>query len=108
LGDGTFGRALKCLNIIENKHYAVKVIRAVPRYNESAKIEADILIDIANKGGANNNIVFMKEYFVHKDKEGDHVCLVFETLGKSLYDFIKENRYKGMTKYPIFKNSLFF
>ena len=25
LGDGTFGRALKCLNIIENKNYAVKV-----------------------------------------------------------------------------------
>jgi hypothetical protein len=23
------------------------------------------------------------------------MCLVFETLGKSLYDFIKENKYKG-------------
>jgi hypothetical protein len=24
------------------------------------------------------------------------MCLVFETLGKSLYDFIKDNGYKGM------------
>jgi hypothetical protein len=24
------------------------------------------------------------------------MCLVFETLGKSLYDFIKANKYKGM------------
>lgn len=65
MGDGTFGRALKCLNIIENKHYAIKVIRAVKRYNESAKIEADILIDIANKGGHNAGIVYLKEYFNH-------------------------------------------
>ena len=38
----------------------------------------------------------MKEYFFHKDKEGEHMCLVFETLGKSLYDYIKANNYKGM------------
>lgn len=43
-------------------------------------------------------VVYLKEYFYHKDKEGDHMCLVFETLGKSLYDFIKANNYKGMQK----------
>jgi hypothetical protein len=37
LGDGTFGRALRCT---EKKTTAVKVIRAVPRYANSAKIEA--------------------------------------------------------------------
>ena len=95
LGDGTFGRALKCLNIIENKYYAVKVIRAVKRYNESAKVEVDILSDIMDKGGAQFGIVHLKEYFIHSDKEGEHMCLVFETLGKSLYDFVKLNSYKG-------------
>lgn len=68
------------------------------RYNESAKIEADILKDIHEKGGTKQGIVFMKEYFFHKDNEGDHMCIVFETLGKSLYDFIKANSYKGMNK----------
>ena len=95
MGDGTFGRALKCLNIIENKYYAVKIIRSVKRYNESAKIEANILLDIMKKGGSQAGVVLLKEYFIHTDKEGEHVCLVFETLGKSLYDFIKLNKYKG-------------
>jgi hypothetical protein len=27
------------------------------------------------------------------------MCLVFETLGKSLYDFIKTNKYKGMSSF---------
>jgi dual-specificity kinase len=40
LGDGTFGRALQCVEMSENRIYAVKVIRAVARYTESAKTEA--------------------------------------------------------------------
>jgi dual-specificity kinase len=47
------------------------------------------------KGGAEAGVVHLKEYFIHTDKEGEHMCLVFETLGKSLYDFIKLNKYKG-------------
>ncbi len=65
------------------------------RYNVSAKVEVDILSDIMEKGGAMFGVVHMKEYFIHSDKEGEHMCLVFETLGKSLYDFVKLNKYKG-------------
>ena len=66
------------------------------RYNESAEIEANILEDIKKKGGYKNGIVYMKEMFKYTEpKDGDHMCLVFETLGKSLYDFIKANDYKG-------------
>lgn len=65
------------------------------RYNESAKVEVDILSDIMDKGGSALGVVHLKEYFIHSDKEGDHMCLVFETLGKSLYDFVKINKYKG-------------
>ena len=68
------------------------------RYNESAKIEADILKDLYDKGGSRQGVVLMKEYFFHKDIDGDHMCIVFETLGKSLYDFIKNNSYKGTEK----------
>lgn len=72
------------------------------RYNESAKIEADILQEINKKGGFNSGIVYLKEYFYFKDKEGDHMCLAFETLGKSLYDFIKANNYKGTNQSYIY------
>jgi hypothetical protein len=62
----------------------------VKRYNESAEIEASILEDIKQKGGCERGIVYMHEHFRFIDREGEeHVCLVFETLGKSLYDFIK-------------------
>lgn len=40
LGDGTFGRTLQCIEVNENRIYAVKVVRAVARYTESAKTEA--------------------------------------------------------------------
>ena len=56
------------------------------RYNESAKVEVDILSDIMEKGGAMFGVVHLKEYFIHADKDGEHMCLVFETLGKSLYE----------------------
>ena len=70
------------------------------RYNESAKIEADILADLNRKGASSESIVHMKEYFYHNDSEGDHMCLVFETLGRSLYDFVKANSYKGTIREP--------
>jgi len=56
-GDGTFGRALKCLDSKTTKIHAVKMIRSVKRYTESAKVEADILRQLKNKGGCDHNIV---------------------------------------------------
>jgi len=51
LGDGTFGRALRCVEKKNQEVVAVKVIRAVPRYAQSARIEAQILRELKNKGG---------------------------------------------------------
>jgi hypothetical protein len=68
----------------------------VKRYNESAQIEAKILEDIKQKGGCSSRIVYMHESFMHIDeKKNEQMCLVFETLGASLYDFIKANKFKG-------------
>ena len=38
-----------------------------------------------------HHIIRYYENFYHYQ----HYCIVFETLGKSLYDVIKQNRYKG-------------
>ena len=83
------------MSLKDNLYYAVKIIRAVPRYNSSAKIEINILTDVRKKGGASHNLVLMHESFIHKEGENQHTCLVFETLGKSLYEFIKANKYYG-------------
>ena len=64
LGDGTFGRALKCVQLNqmetykEESVYAVKVVRAVQRYTESAKFEAQIMDDLQKQGGKNRGIVY--------------------------------------------------
>lgn len=69
------------------------MIRAVPRYIKSAKIEVHILKDILSKndGTGREFIVDFKEAFDFKD----NYCMVFELLGLSLYEFQKKNDYKG-------------
>lgn len=72
----------------------------MPRYAESAKFEAQILQDLQKQGGCDKGIVYLKETFINKSKQSfggvvSNMCLVFEPLGKSLYDFIKDNGYKG-------------
>jgi dual-specificity kinase len=96
LGDGTFGRALECEDVEANRVVAVKVVRAVERYTHSAKIEANILNDIKIKGGCTQNLVDLEDVFTHEsDTKIQNTCLVFEPLGKSLFDFIKDNNYQG-------------
>jgi serine/threonine protein kinase len=101
LGDGTFGRTLLCQKIgeaseDERSNYAVKIIRCVRRYNQSAQYEVSILKDIVKRGGTSEHLVHLYEQFEHEDPQGKrHMCLVFETLGKSLYEFVKANKYYG-------------
>jgi len=92
LGDGTFGRCVLAHDTLNNSQVAIKVIRDVKRYIENAKIEADILKDIrkSDPDGA-LGCAIMFETFMHQQ----HYCLVFEPLGRSLYDFLKDNHFRG-------------
>ena len=67
------------------------------RYIESAKVEADIILNIM-KSDKNNksHCVKMLEYFYFEDSNKEYMALVFEKLGKSLYEFIKANKYRGI------------
>ncbi len=66
------------------------------RYIESAKIEAETIIDIMRKDmSRESHCVSMMDYFYFEDQSNRYIALVFEKLGKSLYDFIKMNRYRG-------------
>ena len=89
---------MECLNLQDNITYGVKVIRPVPRYLDSAKYEADIILEILRADTNNESkIVNMLEYFYFEEKRKNYIALVFEKLGKSLYEFIKENDYKGFS-----------
>ncbi|GBE62154.1 CMGC Lammer [Babesia ovata] len=91
IGDGTFGRVLHCEK--NGEKYAVKVVRDVEKYVSSAKIEVDILMDIRKVDVAGeSHCVVLHDHFMFKKRI---MCLVFEQLGDSLYDFLKRNDYKG-------------
>lgn len=92
-GDGTFGRVVLAHDSSTKREVAIKIIRDVPRYMDNAKIEADILMDIqkADPDGK-NGCAIMYEHFIHSAK---FFCMVFEPLGTSLYDFLKDNEYRG-------------
>jgi len=94
LGDGTFGRVVLAHDKRSgDREVAIKVIRDVKRYMENAKVEADILKDIRKADPEERSgCAVMYETFTHETK---FYCLVFEPLGVSLYDFLKNNGFRG-------------
>lgn len=91
MGEGTFGRVLECWDRQKKEYVAVKIIRNVPKYHEAALIEIDVLHALRrNDPGGTRHCVRMLETFQYRG----HVCMVFERLGLSLYDFLRKNSYR--------------
>ena len=91
VGIGTFGRVVECWDRFEKRKVAIKVVRRIKKYTESARIEAEILRDV-NASKEPGSELLVKMYY-HFEFRG-HCCLVFERLGCSLYDFLKANDYR--------------
>ena len=73
-----------------------KVIKPLKRYIQSAEYECDIIKEILDKDVNNESFtVNLLEYFHFEEKRKSFMGIVFETLGKSLFDFIKDNDYRG-------------
>lgn len=98
VGIGTFGRVVECWDRCDKRKVAIKIVRRVKKYTDSARIEADILRDVnASKGAGSELLVKM---FFHFEFRG-HCCLVFERLGCSLYDFLKANDYRPFPNFCV-------
>ena len=66
------------------------------RYIESAEYECEIIKEILDNDKNNESYtVNMLEYFHFDEKRKSYMGIVFETLGKSLFEFIKDNNYRG-------------
>ncbi len=73
-----------------NNIVAIKIVRNVKRYYDSAKIEADIIKDVNRNGRrGRTHCAVMYDTFSFDG----HYCMVFECLGPSLYDFLKGQKY---------------
>lgn len=103
VGLGTFGRVVECLDLRRSRkgshrgrdasrsHVAIKIVRNVKRYYESARIEAEIVNHVNRRGGrGTSHCAVLYDAFTWTS----HYCMVFESLGPSLYDFLKRHNYQ--------------
>lgn len=94
LGQGTFGKVLKCKILSNNNYVAIKVIKAIDRYREAAKTELRILNTISKFDPTGSyQCLLLLDYFDYKD----HICFVTNLFGKSIYDFMCSN---GIPRFP--------
>ncbi|XP_024516992.1 serine/threonine-protein kinase AFC1 isoform X1 [Selaginella moellendorffii] len=91
MGEGTFGRVLECWDRDTQEYVAIKLIRNVQKYRDAAMIEIDVLNELAryDRNGS-RRCVQLKRWFDFRN----HICMVFEKLGPSLYDFLRKNEYR--------------
>jgi serine/threonine protein kinase len=72
------------------------VIRPPERYVESAILETEIITNIHKTVLNESHRVKIVEYFsFQENSRKKYLAIVFEKLGKSLYEFIKSNNFGG-------------
>ncbi|XP_062393602.1 dual specificity protein kinase CLK2-like isoform X1 [Sardina pilchardus] len=96
LGEGTFGKVVQCLDRSQTgRRVALKIIKNVEKYKEAAHLEINVLERINDKDPEHKHFcVQMLDWF---DYHG-HMCISFELLSLSTFDFMKQNHY---LPYPV-------
>lgn len=89
MGEGTFGRVLECWDRQTREYVAIKVVRSIRKYRDAAMVEVDILKHLAQNDTGSLHCVQIRTWFDYRN----HICIVFEKLGPSLFDFLKRNKY---------------
>ncbi|XP_014668170.1 PREDICTED: dual specificity protein kinase CLK2-like isoform X3 [Priapulus caudatus] len=97
LGEGTFGKVLEVKDhqSANGQTIALKVIKNVEKYREAAKLEINVLEKLTEKDP--NGIYLSVRMLDWFDYHG-HMCIAFEILGLSVFDFLKDNGYQP---YPL-------
>uniref|UniRef100_A0A8C4H8X7 dual-specificity kinase n=1 Tax=Dicentrarchus labrax TaxID=13489 RepID=A0A8C4H8X7_DICLA len=90
LGAGAFGKVVECIDRDKGEHVAVKIVRNIECFREVARSEIAVLEEI-NRLDDDNRFacVRMLDWFEH---EG-HICIVFELLGLSTFEFLRQNEF---------------
>lgn len=90
LGEGTFGKVVKCFDTYRKKVVALKMIKNVRKYKDAAKLEINVLNKIKKYDPSGKHLcVSMLDWF---DYHG-HMCISFEMFGQSVYEFLKDNQF---------------
>lgn len=108
LGEGTFGRVVRCTEIRSQSDQwkeksrragggkvAVKVIKNISKYRDAARYEINVLRVLRERDPfCRYHCVQALSWFNYHG----HVCIVFEMLGLSVFDFLEKNDF---APYPI-------
>uniref|UniRef100_A0A2K1YP42 Protein kinase domain-containing protein n=2 Tax=Populus trichocarpa TaxID=3694 RepID=A0A2K1YP42_POPTR len=89
IGEGTFGQVLECWDRETREMVAVKVVRSTKKYREAAMLEVDVLQLLGKYDRNGSRCVQIRNWLDYRN----HICIVFEMLGPSLYDFLRKNNY---------------
>ena len=90
MGEGTFGQVLECWDRERKEMVAIKIVRGMKKYRDAAMIEVEMLQQLG-KHDNGNRCVQIWNWFDYRN----HICIVFEKLGPSLYDFLRKNNYRS-------------
>ncbi|XP_054821128.1 serine/threonine-protein kinase AFC2-like isoform X2 [Prosopis cineraria] len=90
IGEGTFGQVLECWDREMRVLVAIKVVRSIKKYREAAMVEVDVLHLLGKYDRNGSRCVQIQNWFDYRN----HICIVFEMLGPSLYDFLQKNNYR--------------
>lgn len=113
LGWGQFSTVWLSKDNVTNTYVALKIQKSSYHYTEAAMDEIDILVKVSKNTEDPAWIRSLEEYgvpasqragflvqllthFVHRGKNGNHICMVFEILGVNLLEIIKLYDYKGI------------
>ncbi|XP_050377816.1 serine/threonine-protein kinase AFC2 isoform X1 [Argentina anserina] len=91
MGEGTFGQVLECWDREKKEMVAIKIVRGIKKYREAAMIEIEMLQQLGKHDKGGSRCVQLRNWFDYRN----HICIVFEKLGPSLYDFLKKNNYRS-------------
>jgi len=91
LGEGTFGKVVHVKDSQkQSSNVALKIIKNVDKYREAAMLEINVLEKLGRKDPDGKYLcVRMLDWFNYYG----HMCLTFEMLGLSVFDFMKDNNY---------------
>jgi len=100
LGWGHFSTVWLCHDSSYGRFVAMKVQKSAPHYTEAAYDEIKLLAEAARRGQPPEweftGVVSLIDYFEHTGPNGQHMCMVFETMGPNVLALIKRYNFKGV------------
>ncbi|MCJ1250374.1 dual specificity protein kinase kns1 [Trapelia coarctata] len=90
LGQGTFGKVVEAYDKRKRTKCAIKIIRSVQKYRDASRIELRVLSTLSQNDRENRNkCIHLRDCFDYRN----HICIVTDLLGQSVFDFLKANTF---------------